>query len=280
MFPSLGSLLSMQGALGADSFSQFFSQSNGMLPLVAVAGVWLLGGQLLRLTSSLLPLAVLALFVLGSNSSGGGGGQDWQDMFSNFSHSGWLPILLILVVLMNMARGRLFSLQSILAISAVLYLMGARDFSLDSLLKNGQASGHLGLVIGAGALLLLISMYRVMTLRRIYPGYVRPMLGLDPRTMRMLLNYGAIAVGIALTSLLVTNPSYVEHALPGWRSGVGVALLLGSLFGLGLSLPQKARVWMMPLFWGVVCITIGVELYSPHQARASTKAPPSVMEEF
>lgn len=272
MIPSLGELATIQGALGVGSLKELIPNNNGALPIASLFAIWLIGGRIFRLTAGLLPILITVLFMLGAD-------PETARMLSTASpydlnsfpklNSGWLTTgLMVLGALYLLGGRRLFSLPSLVAAGAIIYLLNERDFRLSTLL-NYQGSTKLLYCLMAFALLLLG--LRLLSRRRF--SYFNPYAARSG-LIRPVLMYGGGVLAVAISYLILTNPSSLETWLPGWRSGIGIASLLLALCALVASLPQRWRGLLGPLFWSAVALIIGVQIFSPTSYFQPTKQKP------
>lgn len=280
MIPSLGEIATIQGALGIDSLKEIIPNANGTLPIASLFAIWLIGGRVFRLTAGLLPVLITVLFMLGADPETArmlstGSSYDLQS-FPELN-SGWLTTgLVVLGALYLLGGRRLFSLPSLIAAGAIIYLLNARDFRLSTLL-NYQGSTKLLYCLVAAALLLLG--LRIFSRSRF--GYFNPYAA-RASILRPMLMYSGGVLAVAISYLILTNPSSLEHWLPGWRSGVGIASLLVTICAFVASLPQRWRGILGPLFWSSVALIIGFQIFtSSSYSQTTTQKPgPEHIESF
>lgn len=190
--------------------------------------------------------------------------------------TGWLTTIVILGgAWLLLGGGGLFSLPTLIGVGAVAYLVHSRDYRLAHLLQYPGSARILYGVVAVGALLVLL---RLLRPRYYYPGMVGRSFGISGAALRSVLMCIGGAVALFTVFLILTNPTQLEHAIPGWRSGAAVAMLLGSLYALGISLPQRWRAVLTPLFWGSVCVVIGVQIFAP--TTVSRALPRMTYEQF
>ena len=284
MFGSEGFL---QTALGTSAL-EGLANNNALLPLAALAG-FVFVRSLLRTGRGLLPMAALVLLMLGRdpgvmNLAGAAGGVSLPaaeavlpfDPAALLERDGLaLPLLVVLAVLW-LGRGSILSLGGLLPLIALGIILSHRDFRLSSLLSDPVRAPLL--YLGGGVLALMVALRWLSRGRYRYynqiPLPVRIGLWLAP-----LKPYLGHLLGVScggLTLLMVMNPAGLEAIIPGWRTTLGLGLLMVTLLGLARSLPERVRVYLTPLYWGfLVVVLIGQVMSEPALLRA-TPAPSSL----
>jgi hypothetical protein len=266
---SLGQMFSLPNALGTASLSEFIPHSNGTLPLASLLSLWLFGRRLFRFRLGLLPILIIIMLMLGTDPEAARlvQGITKAELPSGLTeiNAGWLTTLLVVGgAWLLLGGGALFSLPNLIAIGAVGYLLNAKDYRLAHLL---QYSGSSQMIYGLGALLALLVLLRFMRPRYRSHRSFGNLFGSSGLPLRAILMYCGAMFALFTVYLIITNPTQLERAIPGWRSGAGVAMLLGALLAFGASLPQRWRAFMTPVFWAAVSIVIGAQLFAPAALR-------------
>lgn len=267
----LSQVFSPQHLLGTERIGDFVSQGNGTVPLASMLSLWLIGGRMFRMRLGLLPIMILILLMLGTDPQASQmvRGLTSPDLSLSAGlkglNTGWLPMLLMVGgAWLLLGGGGLFSLPNLIGIGAIVYLVQSKDYRLANLLHyQGSSKMLYGLVI-LGVLLILL---RLLRPRYYYPRAFSSLTLAPGSTVRSLLMYCGAVIAVCAVYLILTNPSGLERAIPGWRSGAGVAMLLGSLSALAISLPARWKALVYPLFWGAVSLIIGAQLYAPNTVQ-------------
>lgn len=261
----LTELLSLKGILGADLLNEGLGQSNSFLPILAVLGVWLVGGRFLRLASSLIPITIMVLLMLGHDRGVAklvGYNSPNMDstlgpVSSSLLQQGWFLPALVLLGIYFLGRGRLSLLQIGIGAAVTAYLLGSKDFRLNTLLT--APGGHVIMLI-VGALIVSCLFFSFLSGRGRYRVAVP--LGVQLASLSPLVKYAAIGLTGLFGIFLLFEPLLIDQTFPEWRSTFGIGMLAIALFALSQSLPARFRVWMMPVFWGTVSLVIAVQLAS------------------
>lgn len=266
------SSFSFSSILGSDGVSGLSSGNNFVLPLGTIFLLWMVVGRVARLAMGFLPLLAVVLLMLGQErglesvvgDAGGGLSQAGGTVGSFLSSQGWLLPVLTVLALLFFAQQALWTLQTLIPIGIILFLIFSRDYRLESVLHNKATSSASGLIIGGLVLLWLLR--RFFLGRRDYSSNpTRGISSLVPKIewsqLQPVAKYFATALGGICAFMMVSNPPGLEQALPGWRQTYGVGLLFLALFALGASMPQRFRPWLVPSFWATVCLIIAVQVF-------------------
>ena len=273
--PGLTDLLSIQSLFGASTPAQGLLHSNSFVPMGALLGVWLVGGRLLRMATGLVPIAVMVLFMLGSDPGVKqilGAHTEILDtgasLPGSFNRQGWLLPLCVLAGIFMLGRRRLSFIHIALAIGAVSYLLATKDFRIHSIVQS--PSSQLGM-IGIGAGLGLLILHRLFRSGRV--RYVAPMpLGTQITSLKPVVVGAVVGCAAIFGVILMAQPLLVERTFPAWRSTFGIWMLCVSLYSLHQSLPGRFKQFMLPVFWCAVSLVIGAQLTQSQFQTSSLNA--------
>ncbi len=233
------------------NITEYFSNSNYLLPLLALFFVRFFLSGIFRSAMGLLVILPIVLLIisadpaLSSQLSGLKGFQDINFSGNDFS-SGWLQnnwmLLAVFALVIYFFRPIRLSVTSLLLLSAVGYLLFFRDYRPSAILSDGNWKTS---AVGAALLLVAIFLYRRR--QRFYYAGQSSFVWFQP-----------LLLGLALvfSFLILKNPVWLEAQLPGWKNSIGFVVLAASGVAFFYNLPVRFRPYAISACWLFVIFTV------------------------